>query len=123
MAIDVDRIARLVREELGSGLRGEVVFPGDRGYDTARAVFNGMIDRRPLAVIRSLDASDVVRCITFARRLDLPLSVRGGGHSVAGNAVTVRNETHNGTLGAGASTTFGFTGTGAGAVPTDIACS
>jgi FAD/FMN-containing dehydrogenase len=87
MAIDVDRIARLVREELGSGLRGEVVFPGDRGYDTARAVFNGMIDRRPLAVIRSLDASDVVGCITFARRLDLPLSVRGGGHSVAGNAV------------------------------------
>jgi hypothetical protein len=64
-----------------------VVFPGDRGYDTARAVFNGMIDRRPLAVIRSLDASDVVRCISFARRLDLPLSVRGGGHSVAGNAV------------------------------------
>jgi hypothetical protein len=87
MAIDVDRIARLVREELGSGLRGEVVFPGDRGYDTARAVFNGMVDRRPLALIRSLDASDVVRCITFARRLDLPLSVRGGGHSVAGNAV------------------------------------
>jgi FAD/FMN-containing dehydrogenase len=87
MVIDVDRIARLVREELGSGLRGEVVFPGDRGYDTTRAVFNGMIDRRPLAVIRSLDASDVVRCITFARRLDLPLSVRGSGHSVAGNAV------------------------------------
>jgi FAD/FMN-containing dehydrogenase len=87
MAIDVDRIARLVREELGSGLRGELVFPGDRGYDTARAVFNGMIDRRPLAVIQSLDASDVVGCITFARRHDLPLSVRGGGHSVAGNAV------------------------------------
>jgi FAD binding domain/Berberine and berberine like len=87
MATDVDRIARLVRKELGSGLRGELVFPGDRGYDTARAVFNGMIDRRPLAVIRSLDASDVVRCITFARRHDLPLSVRGGGHSVAGNAV------------------------------------
>jgi hypothetical protein len=50
-------------------------------------VFNGMIDRRPLAVIRSVDASDVLRCITFARRRDLPLSVRGGGHSVAGNAV------------------------------------
>jgi FAD/FMN-containing dehydrogenase len=46
-----------------------------------------MIDRRPLAVIRSVDASDVVRCIAFARRHDLPLSVRGGGHSVAGNAV------------------------------------
>jgi FAD/FMN-containing dehydrogenase len=64
-----------------------VVWPSDRGYDTARTVFNGMIDRRPLAVVRCADASDVVRCITFARRHDLPLSVRGGGHSVAGNAV------------------------------------
>jgi FAD binding domain/Berberine and berberine like len=64
-----------------------VVCPGDRGYDTARAVFNSMIDRCPLAVIRPVDASDVVRCITFARRHDLPLSVRGGGHGVAGNAV------------------------------------
>ena len=61
--------------------------PGDRGYDTARAVFNGMIDRRPLAVIRCADASDVVRGIAFARRHDLPLSVRGGGHGVAGHAV------------------------------------
>jgi hypothetical protein len=87
MAMDIDRVASLVRKELGSGLRGELVGPGDRGYDPARAVFNGMIDRRPLAVIRSVDASDVVRCITFARRHDLPLSVRGGGHSVAGNAV------------------------------------
>lgn len=73
--------------ELGSGLRGEVVFPRDGGYDAARGVFNGMIDRRPLAVIRAVDASDVVRSITFARRHDLPLSVRGGGHSVAGHAV------------------------------------
>jgi hypothetical protein len=64
-----------------------VVCPGDRGYDTARAVFNGMIDRRPLAVIQSVDASDVVRGIEFARLHGLPLSVRGGGHSVAGNAV------------------------------------
>jgi FAD/FMN-containing dehydrogenase len=70
-----------------SGLRGQVIWPDDRGYDTARAVFNGMIDRRPLAVVRPLVAADVIRCITFARRHDLPLSVRGGGHSVAGNAV------------------------------------
>jgi FAD binding domain-containing protein/berberine-like enzyme len=87
MAVDADGIAGSVRQDLGSGLRGEVFCPGDRGYDPARAVFNGMIDRRPLAVIRSVDASDVIRCITFARRHDLPLSVRGGGHSVAGNAV------------------------------------
>jgi hypothetical protein len=87
MAVDAGAIASAVREEVGSGLRGEVVWPGDRGYDTARAVFNAMVDRRPLAVIRPVDASDVVRCITFARRHDLALSVRGGGHSVAGNGV------------------------------------
>jgi FAD/FMN-containing dehydrogenase len=87
MAVDAGGIASAVRQELGSGLRGEVVCPGDRGYDTARAVFNGMVDRRPLAVVRPVDASDVVRCINFARRHDLVLSVRGGGHSVAGNAV------------------------------------
>jgi FAD binding domain/Berberine and berberine like len=87
MAVDAGGIATSVRQELESGLRGEVVCPGDRGYDTARAVFNGMIDRRPLAVIRCMDASDVVRCIALARRHDLPLSVRGGGHSVAGHAV------------------------------------
>jgi hypothetical protein len=87
MAVDVGGVASAVRQELEPGLRGEVVCPGDRGYDTARAVFNGMIDRRPLAVIRAVEASDVIGCVSFARRHDLPLSVRGGGHSVAGNAV------------------------------------
>jgi hypothetical protein len=87
MTVDAGGITTSVRVELQSGLRGEVSCPGDRGYDTARGVFNAMIDRRPLAVIRCADASDVVRGITFARRHDLPLSVRGGGHSVAGHAV------------------------------------
>jgi FAD binding domain/Berberine and berberine like len=87
MGVDVGEIASFVHRELACGLRGQAVYPGDGGYDAARAVFNGMIDRRPLAVIRPMDASDVVRCIEFARRHDLPLSVRGGGHSVAGHAV------------------------------------
>jgi len=87
MALDVGEITSSVHRELASGLRGQVVYPGDGGYDAARAVFNGMIDRRPLAVIRPVDASDVVRCIEFARRHVLPVSVRGGGHSVAGHAV------------------------------------
>ena len=87
MDVDTSGIASAIRQTFGSGLRGEVVCPDDRGYDTARAVFNGMIDRRPLAVVRPGDTSDVLRIITFARRHDLPLSVRGGGHSVAGNAV------------------------------------
>ncbi len=87
MAIDVGGIGSSGRRELEQGLRGRVVWPWERGYDTARAVFNGAIDRRPLAVIRPVDASDVVGCIEFVRRHDLPLSVRGGGHGVAGNAV------------------------------------
>ena len=87
MSLDVGAIASSVRRELASGLQGQVVYPGDRGYDVARAVFNGMIDRRPLAVIRPADPYDVVCCLEFVRRHDLPLSVRGGGHSVAGHAV------------------------------------
>src|SRR5215207_2705493 len=87
VSVDVGRIAGLVRQKLRPRLRGRVICPGDGDYDAARAVFNGVVDRRPLAVIRSVDASDVVRCIAFARGYDLPLTVRGGGHSVAGNAV------------------------------------
>jgi FAD binding domain/Berberine and berberine like len=87
MTAEAGGIASPVRRELGLGVRGQVVCPGDRGYDTLRGVFNGMIDRRPLAVLRAADASDVVRCINFARGHSIPLSVRGGGHSVAGHAV------------------------------------
>ena len=87
MSLDVGGIASSVRRELASVLQGRVIYPDDRGYDAARAVFNGMIDRHPLAVVRPADAYDVVRCIEFVRRHDLPLSVRGGGHSVAGHAV------------------------------------
>ena len=68
-------------------MQGQVIWPEDGGYDAARGVFNGMIDRYPLAVIRPLDASDVIRAIQFARRHGLSISVRGGGHSVAGHAV------------------------------------
>jgi FAD/FMN-containing dehydrogenase len=73
--------------ELGSGLRGQLLLPGDGGYDTSRAVFNSMIDRRPLAVLRCADAADVARGIAFAHQHRLALSVRGGGHNVAGSAV------------------------------------
>jgi FAD/FMN-containing dehydrogenase len=68
-------------------LPGEVIRPGDATYDEVRAVFNGMIDRRPLAVLRCRETADVARGVAFARERDLPLSIRGGGHNVAGNAV------------------------------------
>ncbi|MBO0881929.1 MAG: FAD-dependent oxidoreductase, partial [Mycobacterium sp.] len=68
-------------------LEGDVLRPGERGYDAARAVFNAMIDRKPLAILRCHEASDVARGIAYARRYELPLSVRSGGHNVAGSAV------------------------------------
>ncbi|MCY0954565.1 FAD-binding oxidoreductase [Streptomyces sp. H27-S2] len=71
---------------LREDLAGEVFAPGDPGYDEARAVFNSMIDRRPAAIARCESEADVVTAVRFARGLDLPVAVRGGGHSVAGNA-------------------------------------
>jgi FAD/FMN-containing dehydrogenase len=74
-------------DALRAAVRGELLGPDDAGYDAARRVFNGMIDRRPGLIVRCAGASDVVQGVTFARAHDLPLSVRGGGHSVAGSAV------------------------------------
>src|SRR3954452_20720272 len=68
-------------------IAAHVIRPNDPGYDDARAVFNAMIDRRPLAIVRCRDALDVAAGIRYARDHDLVLSVRGGGHGVAGNAV------------------------------------
>lgn len=68
-------------------LPGEVIRPGDATYDEVRAVFNGMIDRRPFAVLRCRETADVARGVAFAREHDLPVSIRGGGHSIGGNAV------------------------------------
>jgi FAD/FMN-containing dehydrogenase len=61
--------------------------PEDVGYDAARATFNGMIDRRPEVVTRPLDVADVITAVEFAREAGLPVSVRGGGHGVAGLCV------------------------------------
>jgi len=64
-----------------------VIEPGDVGYDPARITFNGMIDRRPELIVRPLDIDDVVAAVSFAGEEDLPISIRGGGHSVAGHCV------------------------------------
>src|SRR5688500_6742044 len=68
-------------------LQGELLAPGDPGYDDARRIFNAMIDRYPALIARARSAEDVRRAVLFARELDLPLSVKGGGHNVAGSAV------------------------------------
>lgn len=72
---------------LREDLTGEVLAPGDPGYDEARAVYNGMIDRRPAVIAQCVDEDDVVRAVSFGRDLDLKIAVRGGGHSVAGMAL------------------------------------
>ena len=74
-------------EELREALSGEVVLPGDAGYDDARAVFNAMVDRRPAAVVRCRTTADVAIAVDVAREKGLPLAVRCGGHSVAGLGV------------------------------------
>jgi FAD/FMN-containing dehydrogenase len=81
MAIDTT-IAGL--DELGGALRGRVVTPGDSDYDQVRAVWNGMHDRRPAAIIQCAGTADVMAAVNFARASGLPLAVRGGGHSIPG---------------------------------------
>jgi FAD/FMN-containing dehydrogenase len=71
--------------ELGEGFKGEVIVPDDLGYDGARAVWNGSIDKRPALIVRPMGAADVIDAVTYARQKGLPLAVRCGGHSVAGN--------------------------------------
>ncbi len=71
-------------QELASHLRGTLLHPGDEGYDQARQVHNGMIDRHPALIVRSRDVADVIAAVNFARDHRLILAVRGGGHSGPG---------------------------------------
>ena len=68
-------------------LRGQSYCPGEAGYDETRKIPNGMIDRRPALIVRCSGAADVIACVQFAREQDALVSVRGGGHSVAGKSV------------------------------------
>ena len=72
-------------EELRATVDGELILPGAPAYDEARRVWNGIIDRRPLAVLRCATTDDVVAGVGFARTNDVPVAVRGGGHNVAGH--------------------------------------
>lgn len=72
--------------DLATLIAGEVMVPGDPGYDAARAVWNAMIDRRPAMIVRPADVDDVIAAVNHARHAGLPVSIRGGGHNVAGHA-------------------------------------
>src|SRR5829696_2436843 len=73
--------------ELRTRFRGALLRPGEEGYDEARRIWNGAIDRRPALIARCAGTDDVVEAVRFARERDLLVSVRGGGHAVAGHAV------------------------------------
>jgi FAD/FMN-containing dehydrogenase len=75
-------------QQLEAALRGHVITPDDAGYDDARTVFYGGFDRRPAAIARVADETDVARVVRFARETGLELAVRSGGHSTAGHCTT-----------------------------------
>jgi FAD/FMN-containing dehydrogenase len=75
-------------DELEGRVSGSVLAPEHAGYDAARAVHNGLIDRRPALIVRARTTQDVVAALAFARDGEFEVSVRGGGHNVAGRAVT-----------------------------------
>jgi FAD/FMN-containing dehydrogenase len=74
--------------DLAGQLSGSVLVPQDAGYEAARAVYNGLIDRRPALIVRCRTANDVAAALALANRAGLEVSIRGGGHNVAGRAVT-----------------------------------
>ncbi len=71
----------------GPHFDGQVLTPGTRGYDSARSVWNGMIDHRPNLIVRCASVGDVVTAVRAARERDLEIGVRCGGHNIAGLAV------------------------------------
>jgi FAD/FMN-containing dehydrogenase len=85
----IDEQLRLkIIEELGAGFKGQIVSPGDPGYDQARQVWNAMIDRHPGLILRCTCTQDVVAAVGAARAHGLAPAVRGGGHSVSGKAMS-----------------------------------
>jgi FAD/FMN-containing dehydrogenase len=80
-------LERAAVEELKGALRGDLLMPGNSGYDSARAVWNAMIDRHPALIARCEGAADVSTAITFAKERNLLVAVRGGGHSISGKSV------------------------------------
>lgn len=74
-------------DELRARVRGVVVQPDDYGFDAVRTIWNAMIDRRPALIVQCAGAADVIAALQFGREQNLPISVRGGGHSVAGSCI------------------------------------
>jgi FAD/FMN-containing dehydrogenase len=81
------RTLSAIDQQLGESFRGELLLPSSPGYEAARRIWNGAIDRRPACIARCRGVADVVAAVRFARERELEIAVRGGGHNVAGTAV------------------------------------
>ena len=68
-------------------VKGRVVLPGDADYDSVRRIWNGMLDRRPAVIVQCAEAADVFPALQYARASGLEISIRGGGHNIAGNGM------------------------------------
>ncbi len=73
--------------ELRAAVHGDLITPGDPGYDQARAVYNAMIDKHPAAIVRCRDVADVIACVRSGRQHGTEIAIRGGGHNAAGLGV------------------------------------
>src|ERR1700756_5798910 len=82
MVVGHDRI-----ERFKAAFRGEVIQPGDSGYETARKIWNASIDKQPGIITQCFGVADVVAAVNFAGENELLVAVRGGGHNVSGKAV------------------------------------
>src|SRR5512132_169520 len=81
------KLSKATADEFKRSFQGDVVLPGDANYDEVREIWNAMIDRKPALIARCKTSDDVVQAVKFAREQDLLVSIRGGGHNIAGNAV------------------------------------
>jgi FAD/FMN-containing dehydrogenase len=77
-------------QTLAANFAGELIQPQEAGYNTARQIWNGHVQRRPALIARCRGVADVMAAVRFCREHDLPASVRGGGHAVAGHAICDR---------------------------------
>ncbi|MGE5244828.1 MAG: FAD-binding oxidoreductase [Betaproteobacteria bacterium] len=74
-------------EQLRAAVRGDLIQPGDGAYDSARRVYNAMIDKRPALIVRCVDVADVIACVNYARANNVLTAIRGGGHNGGGLGV------------------------------------
>ena len=74
-------------DELATSVHGQILTAGQPGYEEARALWNGMIDKRPGAIVQCSGVADVIATVNFAREQNLPLAIKAGGHNVSGKAM------------------------------------